>query len=212
MEENVTADRFCRIVGLTGRGTSSKYVAKGLIIVDEYTRFVDVDKTIEALLNGKENHQALAQKAIDFFRGIINENNIHSVIHAMEQETVITHIPHKNQDIISENQNNFSHELKPHVAEQIYKPSLMDAMRDKNLIDIKLKQLQVNEKVGKLIDKETVLKVFENILIQIKKDLLNLSRSKIDAILREKDNPQSAEKILYDGIHEILHRNSGSQL
>jgi hypothetical protein len=203
MESDVTADRFCRIIGLTGRGTSSKYVAKGLIVIDEYTRFVNIDKTIEALLNGRENHQALAQKAIDFFRGIINENNAHSIIHAVEHDTVINHIPPKNQDIITQNENNFYQEPKP---------SLMETMRDKNLIEIKLKQLQVNEKVGKLIDKETVLRVFENILIQLKKDLLNLSRSKIDEILREKDNPQSAEKILYDGIHEVLHKNSGAKL
>lgn len=203
METDITADRFCKIIGLTGRGTSSKYVAKGLIILDEFTRFVDVDKTIEALMNGRENHQALAQKAIDFFRGVINENNAHSIIHAMEHDTVINHIAHKNQDIISQNENNFYQENKP---------SLMEAMRDKNLIEIKLKQLQINEKVGKLVNKETVMRVFENILIQIKKDLLNLSRSTIDAILREKDNPQSAEKILYDAIHEVLHRNSGTQL
>lgn len=203
MEADITADRFCKIIGLTGRGTSSKYVAKGLIVLDEFTRFVDVDKTIEALMNGRENHQALAQKAIDFFRGVINENNAHSIIHAMEHDTVINHIAHKNQDIISQNENNFYQENKP---------SLMEAMRDKNLIEIKLKQLQINEKVGKLVNKETVMRVFENILIQIKKDLLNLSRSTIDAILREKDNPQSAEKILYDAIHEVLHRNSGTQL
>lgn len=203
MEADITADRFCKIIGLTGRGTSSKYVAKGLIVLDEFTRFVDVDKTIEALMNGRENHQALAQKAIDFFRGVINENNAHSIIRAMEHDTVIDHIPHKNQDIISQTENNFYQENKP---------SLMEAMRDKNLIEIKLKQLQINEKVGKLIDRETVMKVFENILIQIKKDLLNLSRSTIDAILREKDNPQSAEKILYEAIHEVLNRNSGTQL
>jgi hypothetical protein len=211
MEQDVTADRFCKIIGLKGGGTSSKYVAKGLIVLEETQKIVhgklaycvDIDRTIEALMNGRENHQQLAQKAIDFFRGIINENNAHSIIHALEHAPVIDHIPQKNQDIISENNNNFSSE---------YKPSLMEAMRDKNLVEIKLKQLQINEKVGRLIDKETVLKVFENILIQVKKDLLNLARTKIDAILREKDNPQSAEKILYDGIHEILHRNSGSKL
>lgn len=203
MEENITADRFCKIIGLTGRGTSSKYVAKGLIVLDEFTRFVDVDKTIETLMRGREHHQALAQKAIDFFRGVINENNAHSIIRAVEHDTVINHIPHKSQNIISQNENNFYQENKP---------SLMEAMRDKNLIEIKLKQLQINEKVGKLVNKETVMRVFENILIQIKKDLLNLSRSTIDAILREKDNPQSAEKILYEAIHEVLRRNSGTQL
>lgn len=211
MEKDVTADRFCKIIGLKGGGTSSKYVSKGLIVLEDIQKIVhgkpaycvDIDKTIEALMNGRENHRQLAQKAIDFFRGIINENNVNSIIHALEHETVIDHIPQKNQEIISENHNNFSSE---------YKPSLMDSMRDKNLVDIKLKQLQINEKVGRLIDKETVLKVFENILIQVKKDLLNLARTKIDAILREKDNPQSAEKILYDGIHEILHRNSGNKV
>jgi len=95
---------------------------------------------------------------------------------------------------------------KNHLEE--HTPSLMESMRDKNLIDIKLRQVQLNEKIGKLINRETVIMVFENIMIQLKKDLLNLAREKIDAILREKDNPQSAEKILYDGIHEILHRNS----
>lgn len=201
--QNITANYFRKIIGLKSLGTSSKYVAKGLIVLNEFTKMVDVDKSIEALLNGRDEHRAMAQKAIDYFRGVINENNVQDVINAVNDDDIIEHNPPKNQALISENSNNFSPE---------YKPSLMEAMRDKNLIEIKLKQLQVNEKVGKLIDRETVLKVFENILIQIKKDLLNLSRSKIDAILREKDNPQSAEKILYEGIHEILHRNSGSQL
>lgn len=208
----ITANQFRKIIGLKSLGTSSKYVAKGLIVLDEFTKMVDVDKSIEALLNGRDEHRAMAQKAIDFFRGVINESNIHSIIDAVEHDTVINHNQHKNQELISENSNNFSHQLKSDSTENIYKPSLMEAMRDKNLEEIKLKRLQINEKVGRLIDRETVLKVFENILIQIKKDLLNLSRSKIDEVLREKDNPQSAEKILYDGIHDILHRNSVMQL
>lgn len=199
----ITANHFRKIIGLKSLGTSSKYVSKGLIVLDEFTKMVNVDKSIEALLNGRDEHRAMAQKAIDYFRGVINENNVQDVINAVNHDTVIEHNPPINQALISENSNNFSPE---------YKPSLMEAMRDKNLIEIKLKQLQVNEKVGKLIDRETVLKVFENILIQIKKDLLSLSRSKIDEVLREKDNPQSAEKILYDGIHDILHRNSVMQL
>jgi hypothetical protein len=203
MESDITANKFCQILGLKSLGTASKYVSKGLIILDKSNQFVDVDKTIDALLKGRPNHQSLAQKAIDFFHGFINENNAHSTIQALEHETVIDHNAPQKQELISENHNNFSSE---------YKPSLMEAMRDKNLVEIKLKQIQINEKVGRLVDKETVLRVFENILIQLKKDLLNLSRSKIDAILREKDNPQSAEKILYDGIHEVLHKNSSTQL
>lgn len=195
----ITANHFRKIIGLKSLGTSSKYVSKGLIVLDEFTKMVNVDKTIEALLNGRDEHRAMAQRAINYFRGVINENNVQDVINAVNHDAIIEHNSPKNQALISENLNNFSPE---------YKPSLMEAMRDKNLIEIKLKQLQVNEKVGKLIDRETVLKVFENILIQIKKDLLNLARSKIDEVLREKDNPQSAEKILYDGIHDILHRNS----
>lgn len=195
----ITANQFRKIIGLKSLGTSSKYVAKGLIVLDEFTKMVDVDKSIEALLNGREEHRAMAQKAIDYFRGVINENNVQDVINAVNHDTIINHNPPRKQALISENSNNFYQEEKP---------SLMEAMRDKNLIEIKLKQLQVNEKVGNLIPREAVLNVFENIFIQLKKDLLNLARSKIDEILREKDNPRVAEKILYDGIYEILDNNS----
>lgn len=201
--EKITPNQFRKIIGLKSLGTASKYVSKGLIVLNESDKFVDVDESIKALLNGKEEHRAMAQKALDYFRGVINENNVHNVINAVNHNTVIDHNQPKNQALISENSNNFYQEAKP---------SLMEAMRDKNMIEIKLKQLQINEKVGKLIDKETVLKVFENIFIQLKKDLLNLARSEIDKILREKDNPQSAEKILHDAIHEILYKNSGISL
>lgn len=195
----ITANQFRKIIGLKSLGTSSKYVAKGLIVLDEFTKMVDVNKSIEALLNGREEHRAMAQKAIDYFRGVINENNVQDVINAVNHDTVIEHNPPRNQALISENSNNFY---------QKEKVSLVDAMTEKNLIEIKLKQLQVNEKVGNLIPREAVLNVFENIFIQLKKDLLNLARSKIDEILREKDNPRVAEKILYDGIYEILDNNS----
>ena len=202
METDITANRFCQIVGLRSQGTASKYVAKGLIILGEPNqygdRFVDIDKTIEALLKGREHHQELAQKAIDFFHGLINVNNVSEIETAFEPITIENN-SNRQSYIVPRNDKN-------HLEE--HTPSLMESMRDKNLIDIKLRQVQLNEKIGKLINRETVIMVFENIMIQLKKDLLNLAREKIDAILREKDNPQSAEKILYDGIHEILHRNS----
>lgn len=191
MQKEITATNFGEIIELQGRGTASKYVSKGLIVLYKGSKFVDVEKTIHALRKGRPNHQLSAQKAIDFFYG-----------EAKAQQEIIRANP---TGKLTEH-----HDIDPPI--EAGKSSLMEAMRDKYLIEIKLKQVQLNEKIGKLIDKETVLRIFENILIQIKKDLLNMSRSKIDAVLREKDNPQSAEKILYDSIHDILHKNSRNNI
>jgi hypothetical protein len=212
--EYISVNNFRKILGLKGQGSGSRYVSKGLIILmknqkSEYARdaqIVDVDKSIEALLNGNRQHQAMAQKALDYFKGDINERNIDGVLKSLNHETVIDHNPPKNQVLISDNSDNFLENNNSRISD--HKPSLMEAMRDYKVVDITWKQLQISEKVGKLVPREAVLSVFENIFIQLKKDLLNFSRSTIDAILREKDNPQSAEKILYDGIHQILERSS----
>jgi hypothetical protein len=135
----------------------------------------------------------MAQKALDFFKGFLRADIAENI-----------------QETFTENKCNvITLQEEPYHVREL---SLVEAMRDKAVIETKLKQVQLNEKISKLIDKETILRVFENILIQMKKDLLNLSRSKISLILREKDNPQSAEKILYDAIHEVLHRNSHTVL
>jgi hypothetical protein len=193
MTKSISLYDFGNIIGVTGNGTATNYKKKGLIVMNKDNKTVDVDKSIEALMSGRQHHQDMAQKALDFFKGFLRADIAENI-----------------QETFTENKCNvITLQEEPYHVREL---SLVEAMRDKAVIETKLKQVQLNEKISKLIDKETILRVFENILIQMKKDLLNLSRSKISLILREKDNPQSAEKILYDAIHEVLHRNSHTVL
>lgn len=199
MKNKYTCNRFCQeVLLLKSLGTSSKWLAKGYIVLDA-DGFVDIDRTLAVLLSSDLNKAQKARDAIRYFENgnmhIKNDMPIDIVTQEEVYQAPVTHY-------------NYNHNVENDITTSSdTQMTLVESMIDKNIIDTKLKKITLNEKIGKLIDRETVLRTYENILIGLKKDLLSIARSKIGLILREKDNPLIAEKILSDAIHQVLEKN-----